>query len=225
MDNSNRNSLTRSTTSSQNDLQAVIQKYGSGYRDFLSKYPTLRNRQELISSAYEAVSQGGMSLAQIDRYFTKGASEWWIKYMLIELFTFLGAIESVTSFQIKGMAARIRHEYYHLTPSELTYFFYSFSMGDYGKLYSGRNVNPQDILIGLKTYMSELFEKRVEYDNHQKQIQQEKDDEKARREAIPFDEYRKLKGLPGSYGNPLEQITKIGKAADINEKSTKIENP
>ena len=209
MDNSNRNSLTRSTTSSQNDLQAVIQKYGSGYRDFLSKYPTLRNRQELLPSAYEAVSQGGMSLAQIDRYFAKGASEWWIKYMLIELFTFLGAIESVTSFQIKGIAARIRHEYYHLTPSELTYFFYSFSMGDYGKLYSGRNVNPQDILIGLKTFMSELFEKRVEYDNRQKQIQQQKDDELARREAISYQQYCKLKGLPEDHPSPLEQAKKI----------------
>ena len=209
MDSNRQISLARSQTSLQSEMQTVVKKYGKEYLNFLSKYPTLQKRETLITDAYDAVSQGGMSLAQVDSHFSRGASEWWIKVMLIELLTFLGAMETVTSYQIKGMAARIRHEYYHLTPSELTYFFYSFSMGDYGKLYSGRTVNPQDILIALKAYMSELYEKRVEYDNRQKQVQQEKESEKARREAISYQQYRKLKGLPEDYPNLLEQVKKL----------------
>ena len=160
----------------------------------------------MINSAYDAVKEGGMSLVQIDNHFNKGASEWWIKVMLIDLLTFLGAMDSVTPFQVKGIASRIRQEYYHLTPSELTYFFYSFSMGDFGKMYSGRSVNPQDILIALKEYMHQLYEKRVQYDNDQKRVRQEQEAEQARREAVDFEEYKRLKGLPKDYKNPFERL-------------------
>lgn len=202
----NQTSLAKLQTSLQTEYQTAVQKFGSGYVDFLRQYPTLRKRSELITSAYDAVKQGGMSLVQIDNHFSKGASEWWIKVMLIDLLTFLGAMDSVTPFQVKGIASRIRQEYYHLTPSELTYFFYSFSMGDYGKMYSGRSVNPQDILIALKEYMYQLYEKRVQYDNDQKRVRQEQEAEQARREAVDFEEYKRLKGLPKDYKNPFERL-------------------
>ena len=202
----NQTSLTRLQTSLQTEYQTAVQRFGSGYVDFLKQYPTLRKRNELITSAYEAVKRGGMSLVQIDNHFSKGASEWWIKVMLIDLLTFLGAMDSVTPFQVKGIASRIRQEYYHLTPSELTYFFYSFSMGDYGKMYSGRSVNPQDIMIALKEYMYQLYEKRVQYDNDQKRVRQEQEAEQARREAVDFEEYKRLKGLPKDYKNPFERL-------------------
>lgn len=202
----NQTSLAKLQTSLQTEYQTAVQKFGSGYVDFLKQYPTLRKRNELIISAYDAVKQGGMSLVQIDNHFSKGASEWWIKVMLIDLLTFLGAMDSVTPFQVKGIASRIRQEYYHLTPSELTYFFYSFSMGDYGKMYSGRSVNPQDILIALKEYMYQLYEKRVQYDNDQKRVRQEQEAEQARREAVDFEEYKRLKGLPKDYKNPFERL-------------------
>lgn len=202
----NQTSLTKLQTSLQTEYQTAVQRFGNGYVDFLKQYPTLRKRGEMINSAYDAVKEGGMSLVQIDNHFSKGASEWWIKVMLIDLFTFLGAMESITPFQVKGIASRIRQEYYHLTPSELTYFFYSFSMGDYGKMYSGRSVNPQDILIALKEYMHQLYEKRVQYDNDQKRIKQEQEAEQARREAVDFEEYKRLKGLPKDYKNPFERL-------------------
>src|SRR5574344_350533 len=138
----NQTSLTRLQTSLQTEYQTAVQKFGNGYVDFLKQYPTLRKRDELLSTAYEAVRKGGMSLVQIDNHFGDGASEWWIKVMLVDLLTFLGAMETISPFQVKGIAARIRQNYYSLTPSELTYFFYTFSMGDYGKLYSGSKINP-----------------------------------------------------------------------------------
>ena len=187
-------------------MQSVVQKYGEDYLKFLRAYPTLRKREELITTARRAVREGGMSFAQIDNYFSKGASEWWIKVMLIDLLTFLGAMDSVTSYQVKGIAARIRQEYYHLTPSELTHFFYSFSMGDYGKLYAGRTVNPQDILIGLKEYMYHLYEQRAQYDSDQRKIKQEQELEQSKREAVDFEEYKRLKGLPKDYKTPHEKV-------------------
>lgn len=205
----NQTSLAKLQTSLQTEYQTAVQKFGSGYVDFLKQYPTLRKRDELINTAYEAVRKGGMSLVQIDNHFSKGASEWWIKVMLIDLLTFLGAMDSVTSYQVKGIAARIRQEYYHLTPSELTHFFYSFSMGDYGKLYAGRTVNPQDILIGLKEYMYHLYEQRAQYDSDQRKIKREQELEQSKREAVDFEEYKRLKGLPDDYKNPFDRALDI----------------
>ena len=205
-DSSSQTSLTRLQTSLQTEYQTAVQKFGNGYVDFLKQYPTLRKRDELITDAYDAVKKGGMSLVQIDNHFSKGASEWWIKVMLIDLLTFLGAMESVTSFQVKGIAARIRQEYYHLTPSELTHFFYSFSMGEYGKLYAGRTVNPQDILIGLKEYMYHLYEQRAQYDTDQKKGRLEQEKIQAKQEAVDFEEYKRIRGLPKDYKTPLERV-------------------
>ena len=142
-------------------MQSVVQKYGENYVRFLHTYPTLRKRENLITTARRAVREGGMSFAQIDNYFSKGASEWWIKVMLIDTLSFLGAMENITSFQVKGLASRIRQEYYSMTPSELTYFFYSFSMGDFGEMYTGKNINPQRLLMAMKSCNEKMREERI----------------------------------------------------------------
>ena len=201
----NQTSLARSQTSLQTELQVVTQKYGEKYLDFLHAYPTLRKREELITTARRAVREGGMSFAQIDNYFGKGASEWWIKVMLIDTLSFVGAMENITSFQVKGLAARIRQEYYFMTPSELTYFFYSFSMGDFGEMYTGKNINPQRLLIALKSCNSTLQEKRIDHEKEKARIKKEKEEEQDRREAVDFEQYKKMKGLPDDYKNPFER--------------------
>lgn len=202
----NQTSLARSQTSLQTELQVVTQKYGEKYLDFLHAYPTLRKREELITTPYGAVKKGGMSFAQIDNYFGKGASEWWIKVMLIDTLSFVGAMENITSFQVKGLAARIRQEYYFMTPSELTYFFYSFSMGDFGEMYTGKNINPQRLLIALKSCNSTLQGRRIDHEKEKARIKKEKEEEQDRREAVDFEQYKKLKGLPDDYKNPFERV-------------------
>lgn len=193
----------------QTELQVVTQKYGEKYLDFLHAYPTLRKREELITTPYDAVRKGGMSFAQIDNYFGKGASEWWIKVMLIDTLSFVGAMENITSFQVKGLAARIRQEYYFMTPSELTYFFYSFSMGDFGEMYTGKNINPQRLLIALKSCNSTLQEKRIDYEKEKARIKKEMEEEQDRREAVDFEQYKKMKGLPDDYKNPFDRAMEI----------------
>ena len=187
-------------------MQSVVQKYGENYVRFLHTYPTLRKREELITTARRAVRQGGMSFAQIDNYFSKGASEWWIKVMLIDTLSFLGAMENITSFQVKGLASRIRQEYYSMTPSELTYFFYSFSMGDFGEMYTGKNINPQRLLMALKSCNEKMQEERIAYETDKERIRKEMEVEKDKREAVDFEQYKKLKGLPKDYKAPFERV-------------------
>ena len=205
----NQTSLARLQTSLQTEMRSVTQKYGDEYVKFLHAYPTLRKREDLITTSREAARKGGMSFAQIDNYFAKGASEWWIKVMLIDTLSFLGAMQNITSFQVKGLASRIRQEYYSMTPSELTYFLYSFSMGDFGEMYTGKNINPQRLLMAMKSCNEKMREERIAFEADKERIRKEQEAEKDRREAVDFEQYKRLKGLPEDYKNPFERALDI----------------
>ena len=103
-----------------------------------------------------------------------------------------------------------------MTPSELTYFFYSFSMGDFGEMYTGKNINPQRLMMALKSFNEKMLEERISYEADKERIRKEQEAEKDRREAVDFEQYKKLKGLPDDYKNPFERAMDIVK--NINKK-------
>ena len=186
-------------------LQQAITQYGDGYMAFLRKFPAPAKRKDYIRSVYDAVSREGMSLKSIDAYFGEGASLTWLKLMLTDLLKYLGAFDITTVSQIKGTAERMRLLCANMTPSELTYFFMSFSVGDYGKLYAGRSVNPQDILIGLKEFKANVFEQRAIYEDAKQQRKREEEYEQYKKDSIGYDEWKKLRGIEEGV---LEKIKK-----------------
>ena len=186
-------------------LQQAITQYGDGYMSFLRKFPAPAKRKDYIRSVYDAVSREGMSLKSIDAYFGEGASLTWLKLMLTDLLKYLGAFDITTVSQIKGTAERMRLLCANMTPSELTYFFMSFSVGDYGKLYAGRSVNPQDILIGLKEFKANVFEQRAIYEDAKQQRKREEEYEQYKKNSIGYDEWKKLRGIEEGV---LEKIKK-----------------
>ena len=204
MNNSNELS-TKLVQSFPTECSQAVAKYGKQYALFLEKYPTLQNRTDAITSVYDSVARGGMSFVSIDKYFKDGASEFWIKIMLIDLFMVIGAIDSTTPYQFKAMAQRIRQEYYHLTPSELTRLFYEFSMGEYGEIYVGKTVNPQKLFIALDKYMCKVYEKRAEIDSQKLAEKQKKEDEESRRKSISYEEYCRSVGIDPKE-SPIEKL-------------------
>ena len=92
MNNSNELS-TKLVQSLPTECIQSVAKYGKQYALFLDKYPTLQKRTDAITSVYDSVARGGMSFVSIDKYFKDGASEFWIKIMLIDLFMVIGAID------------------------------------------------------------------------------------------------------------------------------------
>lgn len=86
----------------------------------------------------------------------------WVKSRLIRMFTYLGCFEKVTDYQVKTLAQRICDKYYHLTPTELDYFFVAFTNGEYRRLYSTSTVNPQDIMMSLIDYERDVLAARGE---------------------------------------------------------------
>ena len=186
-------------------LQQAITQYGDGYMAFLRKFPAPAKRKDYIRSVYDAVSREGMSLKSIDAYFGEGASLTWLKLMLTDLLKYLGAFDITTVSQIKGTAGRMMLLCANMKPSELTYFFMSFSVGDYGKLYAGRSVNPQDILIGLKEFKANVFEQRAIYEDAKQQRKREEEYEQYKKDSIGYDEWKKLRGIEEGV---LEKIKK-----------------
>lgn len=204
MNNSNELS-TRLTQSLPDEYKKAIEEFGAQYALFLNKYPTLQKRISSVPTVYDSVKNGGLSFVEIDKYFKDGASEWWIKTMVIDLFMVLGAFDATTPYQFKAIAQRIRQEYYHVTPSELTRFFYEFSMGEYGEIYVGKTVNPQRLFIALDKYMCKVYEKRAEIDIQRNLDKQKIEDEKARMNAISYEEYCRRVGIDPKE-SPLEKL-------------------
>lgn len=204
MNNSNELS-TRLTQSFPDEYKKAIEEFGAQYALFLNKYPTLQKRISSVPTVYDSVKNGGLSFVEIDKYFKDGASEWWIKTMVIDLFMVLGAFDITTPYQFKAIAQRIRQEYYHVTPSELTRFFYEFSMGEYGEIYVGKTVNPQRLFIALDKYICKVYEKRAEIDSQRNLDKQKIEDEKAKMNAISYEEYCLRKGVDPKE-SPLEEL-------------------
>ena len=204
MNNSNELS-TRLTQSLPDEYKKAIEEFGAQYALFLNKYPTLQKRISSFPTVYDSVKNGGLSFVEIDKYFKDGASEWWIKIMVIDLFMVLGAFDVTTPYQFKAIAKRIRQEYYHLTPSELTRFFYEFSMGEYGEIYVGKTVNPQRLFIALDKYICKVYEKRAEIDSQRNRDKQKIEYEKDKMNAISYEEYCLRKGVDPKE-SPLEEL-------------------
>lgn len=204
MNNSNELS-TKLIQSLPDEYKKAIEEFGAQYALFLNKYPTLQERISSVPTVYDSVKNGGLSFVEIDKYFKDGASEWWIKTMVIDLFMVLGAFDATTPYQFKAIAQRIRQEYYHVTPSELTRFFYEFSMGEYGEIYVGKTVNPQRLFIALDKYMCKVYEKRAEIDSQRNLDKQKIEDEKARMNAISYEEYCRRVGIDPKE-SPLEKL-------------------
>ena len=204
MNNSNE-LTTRLTQSLPDEYKKAIEEFGAQYALFLNKYPTLQKRISSVPTVYDSVKNGGLSFVEIDKYFKDGASEWWIRTMVIDLFMVLGAFDVTTPYQFKAIAQRIRQEYYHVTPSELTRFFYEFSMGEYGEIYVGKAVNPQRLFIALDKYICKVYEKRAEIDSQRNLDKQKIEDEKAKMNAISYEEYCLRKGVDPKE-SPLEEL-------------------
>ena len=204
MNNSNE-LTTRLTQSLPDEYKKAIEEFGAQYALFLNKYPTLQKRISSVPTVYDSVKNGGLSFVEIDKYFKDGASEWWIRTMVIDLFMVLGAFDVTTPYQFKAIAQRIRQEYYHVTPSELTRFFYEFSIGEYGEIYVGKTVNPQRLFIALDKYMCKVYEKRAEIDSQRNLDKQKIEDEKARMNAISYEEYCRRVGIDPKE-SPLEKL-------------------
>ena len=78
-------------------------------------------------------------------------------------------------------------------------------MGEYGEIYVGKTVNPQRLFIALEKYMCNVYEKRAEIDSQRNLDKQKIEYEKAKMNAISYEEYCLRKGVDPKE-SPLEEL-------------------
>ena len=140
---------------------------------FYKLYPLISQRKEQVANLTEALSDEN-SLVFIDKKIGEGIALKWIKAQLLDTFRILGASDIISSIQIVVIARRIRNIYYYLTPSEITYFFESLIGGNYGTIYVGKTINPQNIMEALKQFDADRANKLSEIEvNKAKEINKE----------------------------------------------------
>ena len=158
-----------------------------------SLIPTIRDRAGYIRpvSITEAIEKGKKTILTI-RKNTEGTKKivGWVKGRLIELFTYLGAFETVTEYQIQMLALRICNKYFYLTPGELDYFFLAFSNGEYGKLYNKGTINPQDIMQGLIKYEKDLLDARGVDEEKKNELEKKKQKEEEQKLPLGIDGWK-----------------------------------
>ena len=135
----------------------------------LARYPLISQRKVVIHSALEAVTTQDLAISAIDAKTQEGISLKWIKAQLIDVFNFCGAFGVVNDTQVVMIARQIRTRYFHLTPTELTYFFEQFVSGTYGVLYVGKTINPQIVLQALRMCENTLINQRAELQEKQEE--------------------------------------------------------
>lgn len=133
-----------------------IRQQGSLAQNRPSKYRSPISIEDAVSRKQDAIS-----IIRKDKDKLKGLITW-VKGRLIEVFTYLGAFDKVTEYQVFMLAQRICNKFFYLTPTELDFFFISFVNGEYRKLYNYNSVNPQDIMMSLIDFEKDLLIARGE---------------------------------------------------------------
>lgn len=159
-------------------------------------------------SLSDAVSRSEKALSSYLSEQQDKAVSLWIKECLIRTLTYLGAFDIVTEYQIEKLARRIQDRSYFMTTAELSYFFTAFEDGQYGKLYAGRSVNPQDIMQGLLQYQNSLLEARGDIEKKRRLEKEKEEHRKMKENAVTYEEYLKLIGKTPTPGepNPLQRL-------------------
>lgn len=186
------NSLTQQQkqqlSSRNHDILAnAVSKWGEGYLSFLKAYPT-NNRTAKVQTLVDACERNYVSLNSIEKTYGKGSAVFWLKYQLIEVFTFLGLFEKITVYQIEKIAEKILAHNGYLTPAELMVFFDRFESGEYALFKNTYTVNPQMLLVSLPHFVADVQQARKKAEDERRE--QEEEMEKKRVAAIPYEEYK-----------------------------------
>lgn len=169
----------------------------------------------------EAVSRNSKTMLTLQKERGLKPLVGWVKGRLIELFTYLGAFDIVTEYQIQMLATRICTKFFYWTPVELDYAFIAFAGGTYGKLIHYNHnretsvINPQDVMEALINYEKDLLAERGRVE--EERMKQEEERKKAEESKKPhgleaWKLYCESKGL-----NPETYHIASVKLHDVNE--------
>lgn len=148
------------------NVEAIIAKYGSFEKGFLSAFSTsTRHQFPSITSACECLTP---SLNDIDNAYGSGSAVLWLSALLIDIAAYTGIRENFTDLQIEACANELRNMSPDIMASEMLVFLSKFCRGSYESFLGYSHPNPQVILKSFRRYLDELLEIQMQVDEHLK---------------------------------------------------------
>ena len=193
---------------SQDKLRKSLLRYGE---DYITNVFVRYSKPVGIS---KAVASKSPTFHDVTNFYGEGGTLYWLRFHIAETFAFLGIYDTATVYQIRATAEMIMsHEIFgQLTLDEFLCFLQRFKQGRYGKIFQSARPNPQEFLMCLEPFWSELSKEREKL-SEQERRQRIADDINSE-PSITYEQWLREKQASGekplSDNNPLKQIFNNG---------------
>lgn len=133
--------------------------------------------------------------------YSRQATLLWLRYHIAETFAFIGIFDTVTKHQILQTAELIvDHEVYgQLNLEEFLVFLRKFKQGEYGKVYQSARPNPQEFILCLRPFWSELQEQRRRAADREMAERRRRQAEDDRKNCITREEWEIIRQMQREY--------------------------
>ena len=145
-----------SSLTSQDKIVKALADFGPEYSELIFC------RFQKPTGIEKAVAANAPTFHDVTNFWGEQATAFWLRFHIAETFAFLGIYDTASKYQIQQTAELIlSHEIFgQLTLSEFLCFLQRFKLGRYGKIYNSNRPNPQEFLMCLTPFWSELCQER-----------------------------------------------------------------
>lgn len=133
------------------------------------------------------------SLVRIADAYGAAEAEALVMLYVKDLSEYTGVKDKITPGQMHETAAVIISEYGYLTIAEIMYFFYLFKAGRFGKFYGV--VDGLVITNAIQDFLDVRNEELDRIERKKRKEAQAREEERMRKECLPYEEYTELKWL------------------------------
>ena len=140
-------------------------------------------------------------LSELNAVYGEMTATMWLVPQLYDLSEYCGCKDKLQGKPLEECASVIATEFYYLKVSEIMLYFHRFKSGRYGRFYG--SVDPLVITTSLREFVKE---RSYEIDRRN-QEEEERKREEARKNAIPYEEYCRRKGIHPNEG-PFSRFMK-----------------
>ena len=134
-------------------------------QDFLANnsVPQCVKRLSHVRSVKDALKEEGISLATMNKEYSKDYALAYIEMWIVSLNDFISVKNKMSRDQIQETAIYIYDDYYYLKVPDLKLFFTNVKKGFYGEFYN--HLDGTRIMAWLEKYVSDRMETSLSMDN------------------------------------------------------------
>ena len=169
----------------------ILTRHGS-FTQLCNKF-SYANKNTFITNTIDCFRRESPSLVRIDITYGKGSAISWLYDVLQGMFLFLGVnTERFGKEQIYNLACNIYANYKTLKVVEFLLFVTRFEGGRYGKFYGDTSY-----ALTVTEALSKFMVEREHYYADIERMRAEKASEESKKNAITFEEYKRMKDAKG----------------------------